>query len=203
MNRIVIADDHPIISESVKNLLEQNLDCTVVAIVSSIDACEELLAECKPDMLLLDVGLSDGNALDRLPAMIRICPEMHVLVFSCYGEPAVIKRSLECGASGYVLKDSPTDKLIEGVRTVSGGAVYLCPLTKEALSRSDIKQESLTQRERDVLKLIVEGLPMKQIADRLDLSFETVHSYTKFLRAKLGVNNTAALVRKALEQRLV
>ncbi len=203
MTTILIADDHPIVAEGIKNVVQQSGIYHVVGVVHSSAECSSMIGELLPDILLLDVGMPDGNSLDLLPQWKKTIPTLRTLVLSCYGEPTVVQRALDNGADGYVLKDSPTECLMEGLEAVAGGKTYLCPASQEALRMESAHYEALTPREREVLALIVKGLPMKQIADRLCLSFETVHSYTKFLRAKMGVNNTAALVRKALEQRLV
>jgi len=166
--------------------------------------CEKLLDELKPEVLVLDVGMPEGNSLARLSGWLKKYECLHVLVFSNYVETAVILRAIQAGASGFVCKDSPVTEFLEGIQAVAKGDVFYCSMAQKGLkSEPDGGVEELTPRELQVLELIVEGLPMKQIADRLGLGFETVHSYTKNLRAKLGVNNTAALVRKALKQRLV
>ena len=215
MTRILIAEDHPIVAEGILNILRQNPDWQIVGLAYTISDCTSALQEQNPDMLVLDIGMTENsaekkdtlkgtNSLDYLAYWKRLRPQLRILMLSFYSEPAVVRRALELGADGYVLKDSSTERILEGVKAIAGGATYLCPGARQALRQSnETTPEPLTPREREVLALIVEGLSVKQIADRLCLSFETVHSYTKFLRAKLGVNNTAALVRKALEQRLV
>ena len=196
MKTILIADDHPIVVDGIKNLLQQYDDYNIVGVARSASDCTQMLKTLRPDVLVLDVGFPDGNALYRLPDWKEECPEMCILVVSCYGEPDVIRQALDAGADGYVLKDSHTECILKGIASVSDGKLYLCPAAKQALENGSTPiQASLTQREREILALIVEGLPMKQIASRLGLSFETVHSYTKYIRAKMGVNNTAALVR--------
>ena len=202
--RILLADDHKLVAEGLKNLIQTNNAGVVLGIACSIAECEQLLSELHPQLLLLDIGMPDGNALDHLPRWQKLYPDMRVLVFSCYGESSVIQRALSHGANGYVQKDSSSAEFLQGIEQVSGGGSYLCPISKEIINKAPKRQQDvLTPREREVLALIVEGLSMKQIAERLFLSFETIHSYTKILRAKLGVNNTAALVRKAIEQKLV
>lgn len=214
MTKILIADDHLAVAEGTKNIILQSNIVDTVSIVGTIQACEDTLSELKPNILILDVGMPCGapvqlpknsnNSIDSIPRWVRIYPEMRILVFTCYGEPSVIRRAMKAGAHGFVLKDSSSDCLIEGFRRVLSGEQYLCPLTGHLISNTSTPDnEPLTPREREVLALIVAGLSIKMIADRLGLGFETVHAYTKILRMKMGVNNTAALVRKAIEQRLV
>ena len=204
MKTILIADDHPIVVNGIKHLLLQTGDYDIVGVACSANECAQMLKTLHPDVLVLDVGFPDGNALYKLPEWKEECPSVHILVVSCYGEPDVIRQAMDAGADGYVLKDSLTECILKGVSSVADGRVYLCPVAKQALENCpNAMHATLTQREREILTLIVEGLPMKQIASRLGLSFETVHSYTKYIRAKMGVNNTAALVRKALERRII
>jgi len=204
MATILLADDHLLVAQGIQNLIHQSGVGDVDSIARSIAECDEYLLSNQPDILLLDVGMPDGNALYSVPRWLELYPQMRILIFSTFAEHNVIRWALDVGCHGYVLKDSPSEDFIKGISEVLAGNSYLCPLTKEILRTSPHKhQGQLTPRELEILKLIVEGLPMKQISDRLCLSFETVHGYTKFLRTKLGVNNTASLVRKALEQKLV
>lgn len=204
MTTILIAEDHPIVSEAIRNILQESGKYQVMGVAHSTSECNKLLYEFQPKLLLLDIGMPDGNALDQLPQWLEKFPDLLTFVVSCYGEHSVIHRALEAGAKGYVVKESPTEYLLKGIEMVLDGKLFLCPIAERVLKENPKPtQVSLTLRERQILALIVEGLPIKQIADRLGLTFETVHSYTKHLRAKMGVNNTAALVRKALEQRLV
>ncbi len=204
MATILLADDHLLVAEGIRNIIHQSGVGDVASIACTIAECDKSLGEIRPDILLLDVGMPDGNAIDSIAKWLEQYPKMRILIFTTYGEPNVIRWALDAGTHGYVQKDSPSEDFITGIREVLAGRTYLCPLSRRILETTPGKrQEQLTVREREILALIVEGLPMKQIADRLCLSFETVHGYTKFLRAKLGVNNTAALVRKALEQKLV
>lgn len=206
MRHILIADDHNIVAEGIRNILQSHFDADV-SIVNTLAQCDTSLQERHVDLLLLDIGMPDGNALDSLPQWKSRFPNTKVVILSCYAEAAVIVRAKSAGANGYVLKDSSSDQLLSVInRTCSSDSTTfnMCQRAEDALSGGDDEQAILlTPREREVLALIVSGLPIKQVADKLGLSFETVHSYTKILRAKLQVNNSAALVRKAIEQKLV
>lgn len=206
MATILLADDHLLVAEGIRTIIHQSGVGEVTSIARTIAECEQCLAESPIDILLLDVGMPDGNAIEHISHWLELYPKLRVLIFSCFGEPHVIRWALDSGAHGYVQKESSSQDFIAGVREVLAGGTYLCPLTKKILQskpKPRKRQEPLTPREREILTLIVRGLSMKEIAARLCLSFETVHGYTKILRTKLGVKNTAALVRKALEQKLV
>lgn len=202
MYNIVIADDHHVVAEGIARLIEESKAARVVAIAGTIGDTALLLEQKRPDVLLLDVAMPDGDGIDAIKRFAAICPDMRILVLTCYSEPSVVKRAVDNGANGYLLKNISAEELIHAVTTVAEGATYIC---KEAEMMTMLKKEelpSLTMREREVLRLIIEGHTIKEIADTLCLGFETVHSYTKYLRQKLGAKNTASLVRKAFEQHL-
>lgn len=205
MIKIAISDDHKVITQSLDAMLTQANGFEVLAHASTNAECEAMLEQYNDiDILILDVGLTDGNSLDYLETWKDRYTDVRVLVLSTYAEAAVINRALSCGADGYVLKTCPKEVLIEGLIKVAQGDRYVCQEANEILkAHPQLDVVELTPREREVLKLIVEGYSIKMISDRLCLGFETVHSYYKYLKLKLGVPNTAALVRVAMEQKLV
>lgn len=205
MIKIAISDDHKVITQSLDTLLQQSGDIEVVAHASTNAECEAMLEQNPSiDVLILDVGMPDGNSLDYVETWKDRYPDVHILVLSTHAEAAVINRALSSGADGYVLKTCDKEELLQGIATVMKGEQYVCPEVVSILeAHPQLDVVALTPREREVLKLIVEGYSIKMIADRLSLAFETVHSYYKYLKLKLGVPNTAALVRVAIEQHLV
>ena len=205
MIKIAISDDHKVITQSLDTMLRESGGIDVVAHATTNAECESMLEQnTNIDILILDIGIPDGNSLDYVETWKDRYPEVHILVLSTYAEAAVINRALSCGADGYVMKTCGKDELFEGIHTVMRGEQYICPEAASILkAHPQLDVVELTPREQEVLKLIVEGYSIKLIADRLCLAFETVHSYYKYLKLKLGVPNTAALVRVAMEQRLV
>lgn len=205
MIKIAISDDHKVITQSLETLLRQSGDYEVVAYAGTNAECEAMLERNNNiDVLILDVGMPDGNSLDYVETWKDRYPDVRILVLSTYAEAAVINRALSNGVDGYVLKTSSKEELLEGIRTVMAGEQYVCSEVVEILNaHPQLDVVELTPREQEVLKLIVEGYSIKMIADKLCLAFETVHSYYKYLKLKLGVPNTAALVRVAMEQKLV
>lgn len=205
MIKIAISDDHKVIIDSLNTMLQQTGEIEVISHATSNASCETMLeTNTDIDVLLLDVGLADGNSLDYLDTWKDRYPDVRILVLSTYAEVAVIHRALKCGADGYVLKTCGKDELLEGIHAVMCGERYLCQEAARILRenpQSDIIE--LTPREREVLRLIVKGYSIKMIADELHLAFETVHSYYKYLKLKFGVPNTAALVRVAMEQNIL
>lgn len=205
MIKIAISDDHKVITQSLGTMLNQNEGFEVLAHAANIAECEAMLEQNNNiDVLLLDIGMPDGNSLDYLETWKDRYPEVRILVLSTYAEAAVINRALSCGADGYVLKSSDREELFEGIQAVMNGKQFVCKdaaAILQAHPQMDVVQ--LTPREREILKLIIAGYSIKLIADKLCLGFETVHSYYKYLKLKLNVPNTAALVRVALKQKLV
>ena len=203
MINVMIADDHRVVADGLARLIEGGGEARVVAVATTLDATKKLVKEHRPQVLFLDVALPDGDGIDAIPTLQSASPETRIIVLSMFAEEAVVNRALAANAQGYVFKSVDVTELHESMASVMKGETYLCKEARELLSGQNETTPMLTMREREILKLIVEGQTMKEIAGRLGLGFETVHSYTKTLRLKLGCNNTASLVRKALEQHLV
>ena len=203
MTRILIADDHRVVAEGIARIVDESLTSQVVALADSIADAVRLAGEYHPDVVLLDVALPDGDGIDAIPRLRVASPEARIAVFTMYAEPAVIQRACEGGADGYLLKSVSASELLEGIQAVAEGSSYLCREARELMEGYTEQTPSLTTREREVLMRLVQGKTIKEIANELFLGFETVHSYTKYLREKLGCPNTAALVRVAIEQHLV
>ena len=200
---VAIVDDHKIVSQGIEMIINSSGIANVIDREYSIKGCVEMLQRCSPDVLLLDLSLEDGNSLDHIGKIIESHPDIKILLLTYMCETAVIKRAFNSGAKGYVLKSSTADEIMDGIRSVYRNETFMCNKTHEQFSKKDKIYETLTPRERDILKLIVEGKTMKEIADVLNLSFETVRSYCKYIRLKMNVNNQASLVKTAIEHGLV
>ena len=146
--------------------------------------------------------MPDGNGIDFLTQLHEHCPQLKIAILTYYSEPSIIRLALKNGAQGYFLKAGNPEELVLGLKRMGEGYVYICQEACESLKQKN-NVEQLTAREREILRLLVEGRSIKEIAAELYLSFETVHSYTKVLRQKMGVKNMASLVREALLQHLV
>ena len=203
MINVVIADDHRLVAEGLAQLIGRLPDTAVAGIACTLDDAISLVGRCRPQILLLDVGMPDGDGIDAIPQLLEACPSCRIIMLTMYAEAAVVHRAMECGASGFVLKSTSSEELAEAISSVAAGATFLCRESQALIDNDTEAPPMLTPRERDILRLIVGGLSQKQIADRLCLGFETVRSYTKYLRKKLGCANTASMVRKAIEQHLV
>lgn len=201
---VAIADDHRAILRGLTLIIDQSGFATTTGIATSIKECISMLRQEKPDVLILNLGFPDGNSIDSLPELKKICPQVKILIFTGCAEITVINRAISSGADGYILKASSAEELLAGILTVTEGESFLCSKTQETLSVGTPQEiPRLTKRELEILKLITEGYTIKEIADELFLGFETVRSYSKHIRMKMGVNNTALMVKKAIRQRLV
>ena len=207
MYRIIIADDHKMVAEAISRLVETievegSRIGEVVGIAYTLEETRKACEELKPDILLVDMAMPDGNGIDFIPKLQELCPTMKIAVLTYYSEASIVRLALNNGARGYFLKACNAQELVEGLKKVGEGEVYVCEEAMMTLRKKN-KAETLTNREKEILRLIVEGFSTKEIAVKLYLSFETVHSYMKNIRQKLGVSNTASIVREAIRQQLI
>jgi DNA-binding NarL/FixJ family response regulator len=162
-----------------------------------------MLADAQPDVLLLDVGLPDGSGMDACPLLKAKYPAMNILMLTNFAEYSVISHVLNNGASGYILKNATSEEIVERIQVVASGKRYLCEETDAVLKKDRNKKIILTRQERELLKLLSAGNTSKEIAAKMNFGYETIRSYRKNLQTKLGVNNTAQLVRVAVDERLL
>lgn len=203
MISVMIADDHVLVAEGLAKLINESCDAQVVAMASTLSETAEMLPQVKPQVLLLDVALPDGDGIDAIHQLRVQQPDLRIIVLTMFAEASVIHRAMQNGANGYLFKSAGVEEVRNAILTVEAGETYLSAEAQQMLSHEKQTPATLTMREREILGLIAEGCTMKDIADRLCLGFETVHSYTKNLRQKLGCNNTASLVCKAIKQHLI
>lgn len=199
----MIADDHQVVADGLARLIDNSKEAKTVAVTGRVDETTEKLIRLKPQVLLLDVALPDGDGIDAIPLLLDASPKTRIIVLTMFAETAVVQRALSAHAHGYLFKSVSQEELITAIRTVAKGNTYICEEAQLLLNAQTEMPPTLTAREREILRLIVQGKTMKEIANKLCLGFETVHSYTKYLRVKLNCTNTASLVRIALEQHLV
>lgn len=203
MTNVVIADDHRIVAEGIARLIEESKTASVGGITSTITDAVLLVSQLKPEILLLDIAMTDGDGIEAIPRFKQACPDLRVVILTCYAEPSVIHRAMQAGISGYLLKNINKEEFVTALNSIITGQTYICNEAKNLVSSNREAPPALTNREREILQLIVQGYTIKEIAEKLYLGFETIHSYTKSLRQKLGCNNSASLVRVAIERHLV
>ena len=211
MIRVLLADDHALVREGLRTMLELEEDLTVVAEVGTGAAALRAVAEHRPDVLVLDIQMPD---LDGLAVLDRLAASSDrstaVLVLTTYEEDEYVFRALRAGAAGFLLKDVPREQLVHAVRTVSEGAELLSPTITRRLVERFLRSpralgqlDDLTDRERDVLRLVGQGLSNAEIAAALVLGEATVKTHLGNVFAKRGLRDRAQAVVLAYESGLV
>ncbi|MDR1810354.1 MAG: response regulator transcription factor [Prevotella sp.] len=203
MISVGIVDDHKIVVEGLENLVNESKLARVSGKSYSAAECRSMLRSGQPDVLLLDISLPDGNGIELCAEIKERYPQIKVLMLTSYSERTIINRALENGASGYVLKNSDPQEILEGILTVAEGNRFLCSEVDVLLRKYVSCPIELTRRERELLQLLIAGYTSNEIADKMCLGYETIRSYRKNLLMKLDVHNTAMLIKKAIDERLV
>lgn len=199
--RLLIADDHPIVREGLKGFLGLQSDLEVVGEASTLDVTRHLAAQLQPDLILLDLHLEDGNALELLPELKKLAPKAKLLILTSFLDDLYVQEAMRLGAAGYVLKHEGPAALLDDIRAALRGEIPLDPAAVRALSERGVNPlSSLTPRELEVLELIGQGLSNKHIAARLEIAEKTVKTHATSLFAKLGVSGRtqAALLAREL-----
>lgn len=210
MIRILIADDHPITRQGLKQLISEIDDFVVAGEAGTGQEALEEVRTKEYDLVLLDVSMPKLNGLEALKQIKIEKPDLPVLILSLHPEDQYALRALKAGASGYVTKASTPEQLLEAIHQVAAGKKYITPTLGEKLvenlqSPSDMKlpHELLSDREYQVLCLIAQGMSSGGIADSLYLSPKTVSTYRARILDKMKLNNTAEMMRYAIENNLV
>jgi DNA-binding NarL/FixJ family response regulator len=204
--RILLADDHEVVREGLASLLNAE-GFEIVGTAPDGRAAVRLATELKPDFAVLDLGMPQMNGLDAARAMSRSTPQTQVIILTMHSEGPYVIEALRAGVRGYVLKTQATAHLVEAIRQVGEGAVYLSPgiskvVVEAWLSKSDPPEDPLTTREREVLRLITEGKSAKEVAAALDISVRTAEAHRANIMEKLDIHETAGLVRYAIRRGL-
>ncbi|HUY48691.1 MAG TPA: response regulator transcription factor [Streptosporangiaceae bacterium] len=192
--RIVVVEDHALVREGTAELLERDPGLTVAGQASSAEEALKLIGALRPDVALVDVELPGMNGIALARAVAGQVAETRVLILSAYDDYAYVIGALEAGVAGYLLKTSSARELCDAVRTAAGGTLVLDEaisrrLTRRWRSGPDSTSPALTARESDVLRLIAQGLPNKQIASQLGLGLRTVESHVSSVLGKLGLTS--------------
>ncbi len=210
--KILVADDHKVFREGIISLLQHIPELCVVAEAGS---AEEAISETKkhqPNLVLMDITMGDSNGIEATEILKNNFPGLNVLVLTMHDEYSYISKVLKAGASGYILKDAGKDELISAIRAVASGNTFFSQRVSSSILRNllpneKIKQEkkgvALTKREIEILKLITEEYSNTQIAAKLFISARTVDTHRRNLLEKIGVKNTAGLVKYAIKHGIV
>jgi DNA-binding NarL/FixJ family response regulator len=204
MIRVLLADDHQLVREGLKQLLGNAGDIMVAAEAAGGDAALELVRKQDFDVALLDMSMPGLSGLDLVKRVKAEKPQLRVLVLSMHGEHQYAARALKAGASGYLTKDSASAQLVGAIRKVAAGGVHISEAAAASLVAGGADpQRALSDREFEVLRLLASGLGPTEIGERLHLSVKTVSTHKARILEKLNLSSTADLVRYAMEQNLL
>jgi len=209
VTKVLIADDHPVVREGVRRILQGAVEMEIVGEVGRSDEVLEAARRLKPDVVILDIGMPGPGFLEVLEALPAACPGAKALILSAQPEEEYAVRALRGGAVGYLSKGYAPADLIEAVRRVAQGRRYVTAALAEQLALGLVSEagkpphEKLSNREFEVLRLIAGGSSLKEIAARLVVNPKTVSSFRARVLQKLGAKTNADLVRYAIEHHLV
>lgn len=210
MIQVLIIDDHKMVIEGLKLLLQNQQEIKVIGSALNGERGIEKLTELKPDMVLLDINMPGMNGIDTCKKMMELQPKVKIIAISMHKEGSLIKLMLANGAQGYVLKNAGQNELIEAIKQVHQGKKFLDDTVNDiilnGLTKAQEKKQSpfpsLSRREKEILKLILNESTTQEIAEKLFISFGTVETHRRNMLLKTGARNTAGLVRIALEYEL-
>ena len=206
MIRIVVVDDHPIVRQGLVSALDDEPDFETVGSAGSAEGGLRLVERLQPDVTLLDLELPDMSGLDAIIQLRAVCPGAGVLIFTAYDTDERVLAAIRAGAKGYLLKGASITDIASAIRTVAAGGTALAPSVATKLAdivRRPRGAGPLTAREREVLRLIAQGLPGKQIAAALSITERTVKFHTASVIRKLGADNRAQAVAVAAQRGLL
>ncbi|MGK2932226.1 MAG: response regulator [Solirubrobacterales bacterium] len=202
---VVLADDHEIVREGIRMVLEKQEDIAVVAEAGTAEDAARYVLGHKPSILVLDLNMPGKPSLELVPKIFENSPETRIIVLTMQTEPAYVRTAFKAGVSGYVVKSSAARELVDAVRAVLGGQTYLNPVLGAELTASldsDGPPDDLTPREIEVLSLLSQGFMNPEVADKLVLSVRTVETHRASILRKTGIKSRAELIAYAREKGL-
>jgi DNA-binding NarL/FixJ family response regulator len=207
--RVLVVDDHAVVRTGLRRVLDAEEDIETVGEAPNAERAVYEAIEAKPDVVLLDIVMPGKSGIEGMPALMQAVPSAKVLVLSMQDDPRYVREAFEAGASGYVLKEAADTEVVDAVRAVAGGERYLQPalgaslVAAEAEERKKAGADPLSEREREVLKLLALGHTNQEIASLLFISVRTAETHRAHIMQKLGLSSRAELVRYALDQGLI
>jgi len=205
--RVVVVDDHALLRDGTRRILEAHPDLQVVGEAASGEVALALVNQLHPDVVLMDISLPEMNGIEVARRLTQDHPDVRVLMVSAYDEDVYIRGALEAGAAGYLSKTAPGDELVQAVRAVAGGTNVLQSGLMARLLISSRRPErgvaDLTERELEVLSLLAEGLHNRELAARMNIGTRTVDRLCDNIYAKLGVSSRTEAVVRAISTKLL
>jgi DNA-binding NarL/FixJ family response regulator len=203
---VFLVDDHPSIRKAIGDAVESIIDLEIVGEAGRLDGALDQIAEAAPDVVIIDISLPDGHGLDLIQTLSQTQSDVRTVVFSMYDESVYAERALRVGASGYLMKTESLTDLVEAIRSVERGEMYLSrAMATQVLSGSrgggtaSFAIDELTDRELQVFRLLGRGRTVQEIQDQLDLSRKTVETYRRRAKEKLGVESVSELLQQAVQ----
>ena len=213
MIRVVLVDDHAMLREGLRLLLRNASDITVLGEADSGDEALALAQRVKPDLVVLDLDMPRGDGLSALRNLRQALPETRVLILTVHTERERLLSLLDAGAQGYLTKEAASRELVEAIRVVAAGEIYVRPSAARLLAAAVVPErahktargrfESLSDREQTVLRLVAEGYSGAEIARRLSVSTKTIDAYKRRVQEKLGLQHRTDYVRFAIEAEIL
>jgi len=211
--RILLADDHEVVRDGVRALLEKQVDMVIVAEAADGREAAQLAEELRPDVVVMDIGMPNLNGIDATRRILAAHPQIAVLILSMHQDESYVLRSLKAGAKGYLLKDSLRSDVLEAIRAVAQGRSFLTRKISRMMQEDYIQEmeqrgledsyDLLTDREREVLQLAAEGKPNKEIASSLNISLTTVETHRTHILQKLGLHSVPELILYAVRKGII
>ncbi|HEX3745388.1 MAG TPA: response regulator transcription factor [Bryobacteraceae bacterium] len=211
--RILLADDHEVVRDGVRALLEKQADMSIVGEAADGREAARLADELLPDVVVMDVGMPNLNGIDATRRILSAHPQIAVVILSMHQDESYVLRSLKAGAKGYLLKESLRSDVLEAIRAVSQGRSFLTRKISRMMQEDYIQEmeqrgledsyDLLTVREREVLQLAAEGKPNKEIAGALNISLTTVETHRTHILQKLGLHSVPELILYAVRKGII
>lgn len=203
---VYIVEDHQVVIEGIESLLQHEKEMKVIGHSTTAKDCLDFFRTHSADVILMDINLPDMNGIELCMQIKNMYPSVMVLALSTFNQGVYINKMMESGASGYLLKNADKKEIIEAIYTVAQGKLFYSFEAAQALKSARQKSRELpilTKREREILVLVTEGLTNPEIAEKLFVSIDTVDTHRKNLYNKLGVRNTATLIKYAFQNNLI
>ena len=200
VTRILLVDDHPLVRDGLKARLADLPGLEVVGEAGNASEAFAVVDSARPDLVLMDVGMKDVNGIELTAQLLARHPQLRVLMLSMYDNPEYVHRAMQAGARGYVLKDAPSQEIINAIETIVAGQTFLSGSISGRQTRAQTPRPVLSLRECEILACLAKGQASKQVAQELGLSVRTVETHRQNIKRKLNLEGQGELIKYAVER---